>query len=107
MVNCDLSEGDKIGFIRPGTLGIHTERCQKPVALREPWQKSDERRHHTLLQRVRHIQIRLFRFRYACYHLAYAIWKEIRSFPARIQLLYLSDHPKPASDYHLKTGQRE
>ena len=25
----------------------------------------------------------------------------------RLELLTLSDHPKPANEYHLKTGQRE
>jgi hypothetical protein len=31
----------------------------------------------------------------------------LQSAPAKLAAVILSDHPKPANGYHLKTGQRE
>jgi len=37
----------------------------------------------------------------------YAGWVYSSSVPESVKDLHLSDHPKPANEYHLKTGQRE
>jgi hypothetical protein len=35
------------------------------------------------------------------------VGNQLQLFPDKDAAIILSDHPKPATDYHLKTGQRE